>query len=1007
MNKIICLALIFSLLFAVVMEGAQASPSEKRVIIQYKSGVTGKDIADLQKIGAKIKHRHTIISAVTADLRQDDIDRMRKDKNVKSVIEDTRVHLLLNGSTPQIGADLVHSSGASGAGVKICIVDTGVDDSHPALGKLVAEYDFINMDNDASDDNGHGTHVAGIIASKDPVYRGVAYSASLMAAKVLDSSGSGWTSDVVTGIEWCAANGADIITMSLGGGSFTGTCDTEPTAEAGNIAAEQGVVVFAASGNSATTNALSAPACGSKVISVGSVDKKDIIAPYSNEGKELDIVAPGTSITSTYPGGGFKTYSGTSMATPHAAATAALILEADPSLSPKDVRSILRETSIDLGTPGFDSTYGYGRINAFSAVSYLRLQPVREQIFFDNMENLDFTRFVESNELDWRITAPKEINVPDAPKGNLVAHADMCTSSGGCILTLKDPVNLSRYKSATLKFSRYIDNDLDNGEYLRVQASSGAAWATIYEWTNGKGDDDTWHQESFNLSSYLVDGFKIRFISKESSSSEETEIDDIQIKGILKQQGNQPPVADAGPDINISDSDSSGFETVALDASASQDPDGTIVSYQWKEGDTILGASALIVANLSVGTHIMELTVADDNNATAYDSIIVTISSNIPPVAGAGPDRTMMDSDENSFETVSLDASSSKDPDGTIDSYEWSEGGSVIGNSMITDTNLTIGVHNITLAVTDNGGASGTDYVLITVIPYINQPPVADAGFDRAYNDSDGTGDENMTLDGSSSYDPDGTIVSYKWNEDGALIGTDVKISGIFAVGTHAIILEVTDDKGASSSDEVTITVNPNQPPIANAGPDKTSLFGTAVNFNGSASLDPDGSITAYNWDFQDSSTSSLMSTSHNYTAPGAYSVTLTVTDSGGLSSFDTMTVTITANSEPLPDVRITSMYGRNAYIGSNYQVNAYIKNYDLSVQTVDAHLAIFDPAGNEVSWPGLTDKSITLGQSETKSASWKNTIPAGAFLGTYSARLSVQKGTRLISSTVSAFTVK
>ncbi len=340
----------------------------------------------------------------------------------------------------------------------------------------------------------------------------------------------------------------------------------------------------------------------------------------------------------------------------------------------------------------------------------------------------------------------------------------------------------------------------------------------------------------------------------------------------------------------------------------------------------MLGTSASIAANLSEGTHSIELTVADDKNATASDVVTVTINPNRPPLANAGPDKTIMDSDDKSFEMVALDASASTDPDGTIDSYEWSESGSAIGNSMIADTNLTIGVHNITLTVTDNGGASSTDDIIITVNPYVNQPPVADAGPDRAASDSDGTGDEDMTLDGSSSYDPDGSIISYEWKEDGALIGTGVQISSIFGVGTHTITLTVTDDKGASSTDNVTMTISPNQPPIAQAGPDKASPLGTAVNFDGSASTDPDGIIVAYFWDFGDISTSNAATPSHTYTAPGTYNVTLKVTDNGGLISTDTAIVTI--NSDPLPDVRIISMYAKNAYPGSSYQINAYIKNY-------------------------------------------------------------------------------
>ncbi|MGH9877106.1 MAG: hypothetical protein ACRD5H_05665, partial [Nitrososphaerales archaeon] len=116
---------------------------------------------------------------------------------------------------------------------------------------------------------------------------------------------------------------------------------------------------------------------------------------------------------------------------------------------------------------------------------------------------------------------------------NLVAHADRCTSSAGCIITTTPPIDLTGYQDVTLKFWRYVDNNIDSNERLRVQIFDGTNWNTIVEWTNGIGDDDIWHQESFDLpANYLINNFNVRFVSKESSSSEEVEIDDVLISGI-------------------------------------------------------------------------------------------------------------------------------------------------------------------------------------------------------------------------------------------------------------------------------------------------------------------------------------------------------------------------------------------------------------------------------------------------------------------------------------------
>jgi len=188
---------------------------EKRVIILYKNYVEDKDVDELKEKFVKIKKKYKIIPAVAAFVDQKWIADIKSKKNVIGVFDDMTVHSMLDGSVSQINANLVHSSGNTGSGVPVCIVDTGVEDKHKNLNSLVVEYDFVNGDNNAYDNNGHGTHVAGIVASTHSTYGGVAYGATLMAAKVLDGSGSGWFTDVISGIEWCVDNGAKVISMSL------------------------------------------------------------------------------------------------------------------------------------------------------------------------------------------------------------------------------------------------------------------------------------------------------------------------------------------------------------------------------------------------------------------------------------------------------------------------------------------------------------------------------------------------------------------------------------------------------------------------------------------------------------------------------------------------------------------------------------------------------------------------------------------------------------------------
>jgi hypothetical protein len=156
---------------------------------------------------------------------------------------------------------------------------------------------------------------------------------------------------------------------------------------------------------------------------------------------------------------------------------------------------------------------------------------IKTLVLFDGFESGTFANWTESNEFDWNIESPAEINVPDSPISNFVAHADNCTSSSGCRLTLKNYINLTKFKNATLSFSRFVDDDIDKSEYLRVEAYNGSKWKSLATWSNNTGDDNIWHQERFDLSKYLVTKFKIRFTSKEHTALEDTEIDDVLIEG--------------------------------------------------------------------------------------------------------------------------------------------------------------------------------------------------------------------------------------------------------------------------------------------------------------------------------------------------------------------------------------------------------------------------------------------------------------------------------------------
>lgn len=253
--------------------------------------------------------------------------------------------------------------------------------------KVVAGYDFINNDLDPMDDNTHGTHVTGIISSDDSYSRGIANGTKIMMAKVLNYYGEGNESDVINGIDWCMSNSAKIISMSLGGDDYSGTCDDNILAKAVNNAVSKGTVVVVSAGNDGHYG-LSTPACASGAIAVGAIDKSKNVVGFSSKGPELDIVAPGYQINSTIPKNDWNKKSGTSMAAPHVTGVIALMLEANPLLSVTDVKGILGSTSDpvnkcyectwsngyctnDYGTeiPCTSNVTGSGIVNALRAVN--------------------------------------------------------------------------------------------------------------------------------------------------------------------------------------------------------------------------------------------------------------------------------------------------------------------------------------------------------------------------------------------------------------------------------------------------------------------------------------------------------------------------------------------------------------------------------------------------------------------------------------------------------------
>jgi len=265
---------------------------------------------------------------------------------------------------------------SSGEGILIAIVDSGTDLDHPDLASKVRtdiDWDYVNDDGVADDDYGHGTHVSGSAAAATDNGMGVAgmgWEATILPLKILGADGNGYDTDLATAIRDAADNGADVINMSLGADS---PCP-EIVQQAVDYAYARGAVLVAAAGNN-LGNTEMFPANCEHVLGVAATQSNDSVAYYSNYGNHVSVAAPGSEIYSTgwvndsFCTSGYCYKWGTSMATPHVAGLAALLLARYPSYTPDQIASAILDNAEDLGATGWDEHYGCGRINGFEALS--------------------------------------------------------------------------------------------------------------------------------------------------------------------------------------------------------------------------------------------------------------------------------------------------------------------------------------------------------------------------------------------------------------------------------------------------------------------------------------------------------------------------------------------------------------------------------------------------------------------------------------------------------------
>ncbi|MGE5583020.1 MAG: S8 family peptidase [Bacillota bacterium] len=356
-----------------------------RLIVEMATPYSDKVASYIEASEGRVHREMRLFPAVIVEVPYSALQPMILSPHVRKIWHDVRVRALLDIAVPAVGGSKVQDLGFTGKDVTVAVIDTGIF-PHPDLiypqSRIVGWHDLVNERSIPYDDNGHGTHVSGIIAGNGVAsrgkYRGMAPEAQLVGIKALDRDGEGNSSDVISALEWCIENqktyNIKVINMSLGSAAQDSARE-DPLCRVVSAAWSRGMVVCIAAGNDGPDpRTINSPGITPNAITVGNLNDKetvepddDVLSDSSSRGPTIDgiikpdILAPGTNITSLRVGGGYRSLSGTSMATPMVTGAAAQIYQKWPDLKPDQVKMLLRRNARSMGMQSFAA--GSGALN--------------------------------------------------------------------------------------------------------------------------------------------------------------------------------------------------------------------------------------------------------------------------------------------------------------------------------------------------------------------------------------------------------------------------------------------------------------------------------------------------------------------------------------------------------------------------------------------------------------------------------------------------------------------
>lgn len=809
------------------------------------------------------------------------------------------------------------------------IPSNGIDDDGNGYIDDVYGYDFSNNDSNPYDDHGHGTHVSGTIAAVGNNalgVTGVTWRARIMGVKFLDASGSGSLEGAISAILYAASNGAKVMNNSWGGGGFS-----QALMDAIQAADQAGALFIAAAGNSGSNNDLT-PNYPSNyevqnVVAVAATDHGDLKASFSNYGATtVDLGAPGVSIYSTVPtvgngccsnATGYQLLSGTSMATPHVAGAAALLMARFPGSTHLAIRDRLLST-VDQVPSMSGVTVSGGRLNVFNAMevdsiapaavsdlatnlvgSYsvtLRWTATGDDGFSGNAGSYDLRySLVPITEANFtQATAVTGIPVPAAPGtlesfkvSGLVPNTDYYFA-----LRVRDNVGnssgLSNVVSARTKSTviRFQDNMESGSSNWTVAGSDGIGGPALWHLSTHRSNSPTTafyygKETTFTFNTGARNFGSITSVPIDLSNATDTWLT---FTHFLQTENLSP------------------FDTARVQVSSDN-------GVSWVDKYvTALSTGSLATLNVDLSAYDGQTILIrfsfdsvdaafNDFEGWVVDDVAVTVAqTNGPPIANAGGPYSGYRNTP-----VVFNGSGSSDPDNNPLTYAWDFGDGTSGSGATpSHSYVNAGNYTVTLVVSDG---TLTSAPVSTGVTITNRVPVANAG--GPYS---GYRNQAIAFNGSGSSDADGDALTYAWTFGDGTTGSGATPAHVYtASGNYTVSLVVNDGFVDSPSVTTTVAIQ-NRAPTANAGGPYTGYRNTPISFVGSGN-DPDGDALSFGWSFGDGTTGTGPTPTHSYTALGNYSVVLVTNDGESGSDPATTGVTIVnrlpiANAGPDQSVR-------------------------------------------------------------------------------------------------------